>query len=597
MAINQNPKILLEKSRQLYNTEGNKVLAASAKLTNVQILLKEKKLAEAEKELKAALTAFENAGNVRYELFAQWLHGEILSEKNEIEKAKSVFLATLKRAKNHSRQIEYLCLVSLGKLLNDESFFIEAVKITENSRAALASEDFRTTFLADKITPFNELAKIKLAQNKPQEAFIWHERSRARSISDAMNSSVSNHFENPKLNSLKDELNWLYNRINRLTETGLEARSQISSIKKDAAALEKQYVELSRRLQIVESSHTGEYSGFEVEAIQKNLRETALIEFANFGNRIFAFLITDQRFEVVNIEVGESNLKNEIEQFIFQIKTARFQDNLSEDNRKISFERILWRSQRLYDILIKPLEVICHGKRLKIVPSGALHYLPFQALHNGEQFLIETNEISYAPSAAVFQNCQASESHSFENALLVGMADEKTPLVKTEIETLGRLFDKSVVLFGKNASLENLEENLDSADILHLACHGSFRPDNPEFSSLALFAENLTAHQAKRLELKNKFVTLSACETGLSKIVSGEELIGLTRGFLSAGASSILMSLWTVNDRSTLDLMKVFYKKLANGESPGKALHHAQITALTENPNPFFWSPFVLTGK
>ena len=80
-------------------------------------------------------------------------------------------------------------------------------------------------------------------------------------------------------------------------------------------------------------------------------------------------------------------------------------------------------------------------------------------------------------------------------------------------------------------------------DVLHLACHGKFRLDNPDFSALNLFAENLTVRDARNLPLQNKLVVLSACETGLNKIVSGEELFGLTRGFLQAGASALVSSL------------------------------------------------------
>jgi CHAT domain-containing protein len=130
---------------------------------------------------------------------------------------------------------------------------------------------------------------------------------------------------------------------------------------------------------------------------------------------------------------------------------------------------------------------------------------------------------------------------------------------------------------------------------LHLACHGTFRPDNPAFSSLALFNENLTVADAQKLDLTGKFVALSACETGLNKIVSGEELIGLTRGFLAAGASSLLLSLWTVNDESTLGLMKNFYREM-RGNNPSKSLQLAQIQLLKEKSHPYYWSPFVLIG-
>jgi CHAT domain-containing protein len=222
--------------------------------------------------------------------------------------------------------------------------------------------------------------------------------------------------------------------------------------------------------------------------------------------------------------------------------------------------------------------------------------LPFQALHDGEKFLIESAEIVYAPSLAVLQSCLSRKISPPESVLLVGVTDDATPLIDAEIETLAPLFKTSVRLKNEAATLENLRKNLGKMDVLHLACHGKFRLDNPDFSALNLFAENLTVTDARDLNLQDKLVVLSACETGLNKIVSGEELFGLTRGFLHAGASALVSSLWTVNDRSTADLMRRFYGALLKGTSPAKALQIAQIQLLGKNAHPYFWSPFVFVG-
>ena len=103
-------------------------------------------------------------------------------------------------------------------------------------------------------------------------------------------------------------------------------------------------------------------------------------------------------------------------------------------------------------------------------------------------------------------------------------------------------------------------------DILHLACHGQFRPENPLFSSLHLADGFVTVRDICSQKLNAELVTLSACETGLNKIFAGDEILGLARGFLSAGASSLVLSLWTVNDEATTRLMKNFYKNLQRGE-------------------------------
>jgi CHAT domain-containing protein len=107
----------------------------------------------------------------------------------------------------------------------------------------------------------------------------------------------------------------------------------------------------------------------------------------------------------------------------------------------------------------------------------------------------------------------------------------------------------------------------------------------------------LTVRDAYDLNLGCSLVTLSACETGVSAVAPGDELMGLARGFFAAGSPSLLLSLWTVDDDTTASLMTDFYTYLRETECPAEALRHAQLSLLETNPHPFFWSPFVLMGR
>jgi CHAT domain-containing protein len=92
-------------------------------------------------------------------------------------------------------------------------------------------------------------------------------------------------------------------------------------------------------------------------------------------------------------------------------------------------------------------------------------------------------------------------------------------------------------------------------------------------------------------------VTLSGCQSGLGQIAQSDDLLGLTRGFLYAGVRSLLMSLWTVNDESTMTLMNEFYKEWQAGATRARALQRAMLKVRLTYPNPFYWAPFVLVGK
>jgi CHAT domain-containing protein len=234
---------------------------------------------------------------------------------------------------------------------------------------------------------------------------------------------------------------------------------------------------------------------------------------------------------------------------------------------------------------------------LVIVPHRSLHYLPFHALHDGAAYLIETREISYAPSASILLHCMQREVAPLDDALLLGIPDEATPQVRGEIEAIHSLFPAATVLHDDTATLAALRAHAPSASLLHLACHGQFRPDSPLFSSLQLADGWLTVRDAAQLPLRCGLVTLSACETGLNTVAPGDELLGLTRGFFSAGAPALLVSLWKVADESTARLMKDFYARVQQGQNLSAALRAAQCALLRETPHPYFWAPFTLSGR
>ncbi len=135
------------------------------------------------------------------------------------------------------------------------------------------------------------------------------------------------------------------------------------------------------------------------------------------------------------------------------------------------------------------------------------------------------------------------------------------------------------------------------ARLIHIASHASFRPDNPMFSSIQLHDSSLNFFDIYNLRMSASLVTLSGCGTGLSSVVAGDELLGLVRGFLYAGATSVVVSLWDVNDRTTADLMKWFYGNLAKGESKSSSLRLAMLRLREEHPHPYYWAPFLLMGN
>jgi len=184
-----------------------------------------------------------------------------------------------------------------------------------------------------------------------------------------------------------------------------------------------------------------------------------------------------------------------------------------------------------------------------------------------------------------------------------------TPLPGAEKEAreIAALFGKSAV-YTRTKATEGLIKkdyaSLDRPDVVHLACHGLFNERAPQLSHLALTPDQkndgkLEMHELFDLDWRGvSLVTMSACSSGKGKLGAGDDLVGLTRGFMFAGAPSILCSLWDVDDEATRVLMVSFYKNYLSGMSKPQALRNAQI-AMQETKkwsHPYYWSAFVLFG-
>jgi CHAT domain-containing protein len=255
----------------------------------------------------------------------------------------------------------------------------------------------------------------------------------------------------------------------------------------------------------------------------------------------------------------------------------------------------------LYSVLIDPVaDELVDAKRLIVVPHGLLHYLPFHALMDPSGTpLVERIEVSYAPSAGVLGSCYERPPlpEGRGRRLLIGVPNEAIPQVEGEVAALAPMFERDRVFMGGSATEQAFRRHAPEADIIHLASHAVFREDNPLFSAIQLADSWLSLYDLYSLRLHASLVTLSACETGLSQVLAGDELVGLARGFFQAGTASVIVSLWAVNDASTASLMEHFYWSVEQGHSPAAAMRAAQCELRRMYPHPYYWAPFLVIGR
>jgi CHAT domain-containing protein len=598
----------LKRARELYQAEGNKVGEALVALTQAQLHhahgnteISYRLAVQAEADL-TALGAWHQI------LLARWLRADIARTLEYTDEARRLFesAANDSIAKGQPQITERchtgLGLVALkkGETAAAERHFRNAVAVTEELRAPLPSEEFRTAFFGNKLAPYNELVRICLADGRLVEALTMVESARSRTLVDSLGGSHENLIEPQdafeaslltQIGELREELNYLYKQVNQ------PGNRRLPELQRELHERENKVLEVTRQLHHRRESAASPLHTFDVQQLQQQLSESdALIEYTSLGDELLAFVVLRNRIHVVRNLASIGKITERLAALRFQIDSLRFGARSVRRHLASLTQKINIHLQQLHAQLIRPLEQIVEQRKLIVVPHGGLHYLPFHALHNGDEYLIERCEVSVAPSAAIFQQCLQRRAQTLNRALLVGVADEQAPRIVDEIQTLKGVFPGATTLIQDAATSGALRRDSAGVDVLHLACHGQFRSDNPLFSALRLADGWFTVRDAYGLKLDNALVTLSACETGANVVAPGDELIGLARGFFSAGARSVLLSLWMVDDETTDRMMVDFYQETRRGHSLSASLRAAQLKMLEERPHPFFWSPFVLVG-
>jgi CHAT domain-containing protein len=259
-------------------------------------------------------------------------------------------------------------------------------------------------------------------------------------------------------------------------------------------------------------------------------------------------------------------------------------------------QRAIMRLRGLHALIWAPFaDDLESCRRLLVVPHAQLGSVPLAALHDGDRFLAQRHEIAVTPSARLALRDFRRERLIPRRVIALGESI-RLPHAEQEAHFVASLFPEGSAFVGEQATLKTLAANASQADVLHLACHGSFRSDNPMFSALQLYDGSLTVELTEALRLRPGIVVLSACETGQAERGAGDEIVGLVRAFLVAGAARVLASLWPIDDAATKPFMSVLFGALSTGRTPAAALHAAQLAIMESYPHPFYWAAFTVHG-
>lgn len=489
-----------------------------------------------------------------------------------------------------------------------------AVHYLQRVTQGLGLDELRGSFLTDKRPVYEAALRMALEDGEIHDAFQLSELARAGALCDVLSQALTaprgDREATAELSHLQARWAWRASRLHRPVDLMAEVDEERVSpedravLLRELAALEHELRARYRRQRLTDPRFAGlpAEATRDVASVQQHLPEdAALLAFDQVGDRVLAFVVTQQRIEVV--QLGEmAPLRWEIRGVRHALEEVRLFTAPSDIARlEVDLRRDL---TTLYEMLLaKPLAILDpQVQHLHIVPGAGLHALPLGALYDGHRHLIERYTLSYLPAAGLLTTLPRRQTGAGRRALILAYDDTgHLPGVVKEGEqvrqVLAGLDETPVLLQGEAATRQALREHVGACGVLHVTAHGRFRADAPLFSGVQLVDAPLTAHEIYNLDLSRAaLVTLSACQTGLAQ-GRGGELLGLTQACFFAGAPTVVVSRWRVDDATTVQLMADFYAGLVAGQSVADALRDAQRTLLATHPHAGYWAPFAVWGR
>jgi CHAT domain-containing protein len=609
--------------------QARQIFAASHKLTSVVnatgflaiIARDEDKLDEAAKYAEEALLLARKTGNLGSVSGAARTFASIRVKQNKLDEARTLIdEAQAADARTGSVGDRIGTLGISGEIFeakgdNDKALeaYKEAVKLVEGVRATAASE----TAFADvkrNYRPYERIVRALIKLNRADEAFDYLNRAKSKKLQDSLRLS-SMKSGDKTMQALLDRASGLETKL-QTTNAQLQAEQAKPEGDRDKGKIEnlKQVVastqgEFRKVVEQIKTSNPN-YEKF-MTVNPKALKETQrsippgvmLIQYAPLGDQLYVFLVSKENIKIV-IAPGKP------EELWKKIKTLRKQITSGESGAPLTKNLT-----SLYDLLIMPIEPELEPiKILAFIPNQLLFYLPMQALAKKQadgsvRYLIEDKQIVYLTAADVMKVVQPPDEEKSRDGMVAfgNPTGANLPAAESEVKAIAQVFPATEVLSGGEVTKValNAEQRLNKR-IVHFATHGILNATTPSESYIQLATspnagqEHLTVGEVWDLPFKKvTLVTLSACESALGdKEPDGGEITTLAEAFSSAGATTVLASLWSVGDESTKELMVEFYRQLAAGQSKAEALQSAEVKLL-KNPKysrPLYWAPFVLMG-
>jgi CHAT domain-containing protein/tetratricopeptide (TPR) repeat protein len=482
--------------------------------------------------------------------------------------------------------------------------YLKAIELLEADRRNLRDEKSRSTFFEDKIAFYYPAISELLERRRFAEAFELMERSRSRAMADLL-SSKKLALPRPEEQVLYGETQRLRAEIGQLQTTLFKDRAsadregfasriksaekQIEQLEKQESAVAAQMAQKAPRLRELTVSEP-----VSLDRVQEMLRRDGcdMLYYLALDNMVILWHIGGDSVHVRNVFLPRSEL---------QAKVNALRNSVASWDAKA--DEMM--ARELFLFLIQPALGWVKSHQLVLIPHAEMNYLPFAALMDPSgKSLGETFALSDAPSAGVLLDLKKGDA--IAKGRLLAAADPAIEEARGEVEAVAACYPSHSKMVVEPLITESeVKSSAGDYDLLHFSVHGEFtRPDQPEpMLSCLHFAPDahndgrLTAAEMFGLPLgKAKLVVLSACETGQTEATRGNEILGMERALLYAGANNLVLSSWKVDATSAALWMKTFYRE-AQQKPLAEAARLALVEVKSKYPEPYHWAAFRLVGK
>jgi CHAT domain len=435
---------------------------------------------------------------------------------------------------------------------------LDGLRLVEDYRAALGEMELRASVAGIGIELARQGLAIALESRRPSRILVWAERLRAGSLQLPLVRAP----KDTTLVALQADLRRVCGQIRDAEDRGSPPGALHARQRRLEAAVRA-------RARHLHGSGPATASTPHREIAAQTLGERALVEFISHAGALWALTIAGD--DIALHELGADDSAPELEWLRFSLERLAAGRGRSGP-RAAALGSAESTARALDRLLVEPLLPAIGDAPVVVVPTGALHVLPWAALPS-----LAARPVVVAPSLTLWLGLAGLPRSRRRKTVIV--AGPRLRYSAAEVRDIAALHPSATVLYGRAATARTALTALDGAALAHLACHGLFRSDSPLFSSLELADGPLNVYELQQLKRAPEVVVLSACDLGASTLHPGDELLGLTAALLAMGTRTVIASVVPVNDAAARRLMVALHRNLVAGLSPAAALAHAQAGA------------------